>query len=527
MRATRPRRVRPQKLPVEEIQIEAAACGDVEDEARGASRGPDSHSPSSRTCDEDCDDDYDEETPAVDSTADAEGRAELPLCAPLGVAASMCTLTTAAAASAMLLFAAGGLLLLQPSLLPSASSSFSSGSPAAEAQPASPLHASLPPPPPLPPSGFPPPLAAPSPPPHAPHPAPIPRRPPPPSHAPRPPPHAPPRPPSPSPPPLQVTWTKHGTTRCWEDGHGARLVDAAGVAVPGVSTEPRCRESCTRSLGATDGATGTGRWACHGVVFNRWTRRCFRYADFVMGFCDRDPCCDVFLRVDPHVPPPPSTPPLAPYPLVLNAANGLWVDGKPPSLEEIGSARGLNLRFRSGRNDRDDLFEAGLLVHQFDFMDDGDPRGVPWVPGKGDWMAWEQSEGGQWNYVQRPTWPMGDRISAAIINAQMTREPSGNIPIFSPGLAGLILSPFHNRLLCSHAYDADSIKRRCEPRGVSEHCLPGCTLDVPPSSSRHWCTDIHKTDQQFPCAWRPSETSQMLQAREALRRAKHQPPDPP
>ena len=99
------------------------------------------------------------------------------------------------------------------------------------------------------------------------------------------------------------------------------------------------------------------------------------------------------------------------------------------------------------------------------------------------------------------------------------------MPIFSDGLAGIILSPEHNTLLCSHAYDADSLGRKCYPRGVSSTCIPGCTFGNSASSEASWCKSVGatKADEEFPCAWRPTETGKMLMTREAIRKSGRQP----
>lgn len=129
------------------------------------------------------------------------------------------------------------------------------------------------------------------------------------------------------------------------------------------------------------------------------------------------------------------------------------------------------------------------------------------------------------SHVLGPTWATGDRVSATLINAKMTREPSGSMPIFSAGLSGVILSPEHNKLLCSHPYDADTLFRTCTPRGGGRTtegymCIPGCTLN---GNGPKWCTDIRGTDDQFPCAWLPSQTGKMLMAREVIRSSGEKP----
>eukprot|EP00966_Prymnesium_polylepis_P223957 5181323-Prymnesium_polylepis.1 len=112
-------------------------------------------------------------------------------------------------------------------------------------------------------------------------------------------------------------------------------------------------------------------------------------------------------------------------------------------------------------------------------MDDPDPDGEPWIPGKGRWDT-------------------GDRISASLVYYRMVPDPGFNIPIYSFDLAGLILSPTRNRLLCAYPFDVGSLSRICHPRGVSERCIPGCT---PHWSHSTWC-DLN--DDKWPCAHRPS-----------------------
>ena len=81
-------------------------------------------------------------------------------------------------------------------------------------------------------------------------------------------------------------------------------------------------------------------------------------------------------------------------------------------------------------------------------MDDDDPRGRPWLPGAGTWI---RPDGQRVSSADR-----GDRISAALINAQMTQEIFGSAPIYSLSLSGLVLSPTHNTLLCSYSCKASS-----------------------------------------------------------------------
>ena len=172
----------------------------------------------------------------------------------------------------------------------------------------------------------------------------------------------------------------------------------------------------------------------------------------------------------------------------------------------------LNARFRRGNNyNPSSLHNAGLLVHQFDFMDDGNPDGQPWMPGTGWWMH---------NGQYMSTWDRADRISTTIINHNMTAGLGGNIPIYSFGLGGIIMSPRHNHLLCSYAYDVGSLERICNPRGVGQSCVPGCTHpdfwnnDI--DGNVRWCTGAPDVDE-WPCAWRPTDLPKMLREREVIR----------
>ena len=199
----------------------------------------------------------------------------------------------------------------------------------------------------------------------------------------------------------------------------------------------------------------------------------------------------VFYDVEPRMPAPPPMPPAIPSPLT------------PPPMADVAAR--LNARFRNGGTSSD-LQTAGVLVHQFDAMDDPNPDRSPWLPG-----GFQHAE-------------TGDRISAALIHARMQADPGFNIPIYSYSLAGIILNPSANRLLCSYPYDVGSMSRHCWPRGVSDHCLPGCTrFDNDPDQ---WC--VPGTDQwrqqNPPCSWRPEDLDAMLSVREEIRREKLRPP---
>ena len=116
-----------------------------------------------------------------------------------------------------------------------------------------------------------------------------------------------------------------------------------------------------------------------------------------------------------------------------------------------------------------------------------------------------------------------DRLSATLDNAQMQPEPApqaGRIPMFSVHVGGVVLSPFHNQLWCSFAFDAGTLRRKCRRQEMVESsCLPGCTH----SSTRPdtlWC-DAGASG--WPCAFRPSDLREMLQLREELRARNRKP----
>lgn len=192
----------------------------------------------------------------------------------------------------------------------------------------------------------------------------------------------------------------------------------------------------------------------------------------------------------------------------------------PPPPPPLTVAEDLNRRFRAGSIAAPStVFEAGVLVHQFDFMDASSPEGEVWIPGSGEMFDEQKGR------CCKSTFDKGDRISATIINAAMQPEPSGAIPIFSFGLGGILLSPRHNSLLCSYPYDVGSMSRLCSPRGVSAHCVPGCTHPWRPNAPGGFmsCHSVERSDAEFPCAWKPSDLSKMLQAREHIRSARRKP----
>ncbi|KAL3919871.1 MAG: hypothetical protein SGPRY_005474 [Prymnesium sp.] len=120
----------------------------------------------------------------------------------------------------------------------------------------------------------------------------------------------------------------------------------------------------------------------------------------------------------------------------------------------------LNARFHKG-SPSNNLEEVGLIIHQFDSLDDPNPDNQPWLP-------------------RRPT------ISAAAINGRLQPEPDrGNVPVYSYSLAGIILAPEYNRIRCSYAFDAGTLQfpnacnsQRCSNReAVDTHASGGCAFN--------------------------------------------------
>ena len=98
-------------------------------------------------------------------------------------------------------------------------------------------------------------------------------------------------------------------------------------------------------------------------------------------------------------------------------------------------------------------------------MDDPNPDNKPWLPGMGEMYDNEHGR------CCISTWDRGDRISASLINAGMTAGFSGEIPIFSWGLGGIVLKPSSNSLLCSHACKRSS---RLKPLYTCDRSAPQC-----------------------------------------------------
>ena len=104
----------------------------------------------------------------------------------------------------------------------------------------------------------------------------------------------------------------------------------------------------------------------------------------------------------------------------------------------------INGRFRDGwaeggADDADELelSRTGVLVHQFDTIDEQQPsrasRAATWLLS-----------------VERPQW--SDRISATLINRRI-RPPGTTIPLYSDVQSGVVFNPDVVRVLCGFSKD--------------------------------------------------------------------------
>merc|ERR1712070_244039 len=98
----------------------------------------------------------------------------------------------------------------------------------------------------------------------------------------------------------------------------------------------------------------------------------------------------------------------------------------------------------------------------------------------------------------------------------MVPDPRGNIPLYSFDLAGLILSPTKNHHNCAHPGDVGSLQRKCNPWGLQDWCVPGCS---PNSNSLGWCVrSVEHWLDDWPCAYPPSSLKDVMRHRNKLAR---------
>ena len=197
----------------------------------------------------------------------------------------------------------------------------------------------------------------------------------------------------------------------------------------------------------------------------------------------------LFIDVQPTLPAPPPLPPALPHPPTPPPSMP-----SPPLQPKLSVLAQLNLRFALGGY-TNNLTRAGVMIHQFDGLDDPDPNGQPWMPGLG----------------RRD---VSDRISAALIYGSMARDKPGNLPLYSFDLGGIILNPEHNHLLCSHPGDVGSIARKCPTLGGSATCTPGCTVW---DGADTWCDpSLDRLDWPFFCTYPPSRLADAMEIRDNL-----------
>ena len=150
----------------------------------------------------------------------------------------------------------------------------------------------------------------------------------------------------------------------------------------------------------------------------------------------------------------------------------------------------LNSRFANGVPSND-IAQAGVLVRQFDTLDD---PGRPWRPcpteGPNSWCK-----------------QFSDRWATSIISNDarvMYFETEANDARGSSGVGGLVLSP-DVQIYCAYANDGNSMDQNkvCTPLGGDGICIPGCY------SKGEWC---HEVKREWLCSYPPSQLEDALEA---------------
>ena len=157
----------------------------------------------------------------------------------------------------------------------------------------------------------------------------------------------------------------------------------------------------------------------------------------------------------------------------------------------------LNARFANG-HPSNNLSLAGVLVRQFDNLDDSDDNSAPWLP-----CPQHTSYGGgeSWCYKY------SDRWATSIINSDARRM---YFAAHGPGgRGGLVLAPRSIRMLCAYPVDGNSMDptKVCEPLGGDGvTCIPGCY------AAGKQCPDMHRDWQ---CSYPPSELREALRVQKS------------
>lgn len=153
---------------------------------------------------------------------------------------------------------------------------------------------------------------------------------------------------------------------------------------------------------------------------------------------------------------------------------------QPPWTVSSGSdvATTLNGIFASGLGSNDRL--PGVILHQFDNFGENSP--TPWK-------------------VLAPSADLSDRLSASLVNSK------ARTVFDAGGGGGFVIHPSYNQFLCFWAVDAGTMSRKCQPPGVSESCIPGCSGQSW-EGGEIWC---EKNVGSTYCPWGPDHARDMVQ----------------
>ena len=160
----------------------------------------------------------------------------------------------------------------------------------------------------------------------------------------------------------------------------------------------------------------------------------------------------------------------------------------------------LNERFETGgRHEVDSLL--GVLIHQFDANDSDEPES--------QWWLQPSSLFRKRNPGRRP-----DSMHGSLVNARMTRDPGGMLPLFSAVLGGIVLSPERAATRCMYISDSltNMDRRHCGTARPGTICIPGCISKVnrraPPVTV--WCDENSLGDCHGP--WPPGKMPAFMEA---------------
>ena len=143
----------------------------------------------------------------------------------------------------------------------------------------------------------------------------------------------------------------------------------------------------------------------------------------------------------------------------------------------------LNARFADARPSND-LAEAGVLLRQFDTLDD---KNHPWLPCPKD---------GPDNWC----FQFSDRWAVSVVSPRAKHLYYG-----TNGKGGLVLAPTA-KLFCAYPEDGNSMAKVCHPLGGDGvRCIPGCY------PKGQWCPELHHA---WSCSFPPTHLKEALQAQE-------------